>query len=703
MSQRYRPYTPVASAEQATERTARLSMPKVSLLMAFGATLALASCSMVDDSATIEDEIGIKQSELLGDVEFDAACTADERVFLEEIMEYGRIAASTPAFEECVDEVVRNGSFGMGPYRECNGDPYYGSPVSTQVDKVLDVARSTFDVKMWCSGGGGNASTFLGDYGADDERFWWGGWLDAVHNQLDDPLCSANGNVQPCRFAPEPWPYSQASGISWHEVMHNHGYTHGANDQANAKINCGYPTSTNAEFHFQRNTMPYIVGACLDKVVNLSGEHCGNMETCGQNELRVIDGFDETSCSCVHDPRMDGIGALNVEADTFTSYEQVATDEWMGSWNLGDADKILGFGDFDGDGEDEYLIQSAWGLGVIGTYSSGRMYRQTAVQAEHWIGSWHYGTSNTVEGIGDISGDGRDDFVIRSSWGIGVIGLNASGNFTLHYARPFNSYVGSYYLRSGDTVAGVGDFNGDGDAEILMRGSTGTIGALYLYGSSMYSMNTWSPGTWVGSWNHGSLDTIEGVGDLDGDGKVEFVIRSGWGIGVIERASSGALSLIDANSFGTTLPVVSTIRPAWQLNAGDDIVAIADLNGDGSQDIVIKSSSALGVLSITSTGDLRSRTKYANGTSFYGGWRLGPTDQVVSVGNFDGYRGEDLLVRNGWGTGFITFKSNNFTFVSPALRAHGELMDSWLHSAVDVAHGSGDLDGDGIDEFIMQR
>lgn len=678
-----------------------LSLP-ASVLALFG--LATAACSTSNTGSSIDEEIAVQQSELLGDIEYDSGCTSDERVFLEEIMHYGRTASTTVAFEECVDEVMRTGAYSMGPYRQCNGDPYYGYTIDTQIQKVIEVARSKFDVKMWCSGGSGNASTSLGTYGNDAEYFWWGGWFASVHDQLDDPLCSATGGVQPCRYADEPWPYSQASGISWHEVMHRHGYTHGANDQANAKINCGYSGQSDSYFHFQVNTMPYIIGFCLDKVVGLSGANCGNMEVCGQNELEFVDGFNATTCSCVHDPRMDGIGALNTENDVFTVLEQVATDETMGTWNYGYGDKILAFGDFDGDTKDEYLIQSGWGLGVIGMYADGRMYVQRAVQSGDWIGTWHYDSSNnTVEGVGDFNGDGRDDFVIRSPWGIGIVGLTSTGYFTHYSSYAFNNYLGSYYLRSGDKVAGVGDFNGDGDAEMILQGSTGSIGAIYLSGTSLYSMNTWNPGVWVDSWNHGSLDTIEGVGDVDGDGKIEFVIRSGWGIGIVERETTGALNIVDMHGFGTTLSVLWTGRPAWTLGSGDSFAAVADLNGDGSEDIVVRSSSALGVLSVDASGVLRSRTSYSYGTRLSGDWVLGSLDQIVAVGDFDGYRGEDLIFRSGWGTGFITFKSYEYTLISPAIRAHDELMDSWLHAYVDTVHGAGDLDGDGSDEFIMQR
>lgn len=41
------------------------------------------------------------------------------------------------------------------------------------------------------------------------------------------------------------------AGTMWHEVMHTHGYHHGAS------------CSGVIGYHFQRNTAPYIVGKCM--------------------------------------------------------------------------------------------------------------------------------------------------------------------------------------------------------------------------------------------------------------------------------------------------------------------------------------------------------------------------------------------------------------------------------------------------------
>lgn len=93
---------------------------------------------------------------LLGPVQQADDCTPELQRFNEQIMVFGRTAATTRAFEQCVDQEVR------ARYRKCVGDPYYGSPIATQISQVISASRSPGPVQITCTGGSGNASTGLG-------------------------------------------------------------------------------------------------------------------------------------------------------------------------------------------------------------------------------------------------------------------------------------------------------------------------------------------------------------------------------------------------------------------------------------------------------------------------------------------------------------------------------------------------------------
>src|SRR5205085_9086065 len=88
-------------------------------------------------------------------------------------------------------------------------------------------------------------------------------------------------------------------------------------------------------------------------------------------------------------------------------------------------------------------------------------------------GGWRMGSDNEVIGIGDVDGDHRDDFVLWSPWGMGVL----HGGDWFSGGTPFKTLTAFAW---GDLVDGkafvgtaprdrmVGDFDGDGRADIAM-------------------------------------------------------------------------------------------------------------------------------------------------------------------------------------------------------------------------------------------
>src|SRR6266566_608903 len=120
-----------------------------------------------------------------------------------------------------------------------------------------------------------------------------------------------------------------------------------------------------------------------------------------------------------------------------------------------------------------------------------------------------------IQGIGDFDGDGRADILWRNlSTGENYIYL--MNGWTIA-AQGLVNAVGDQAWQ----VKGIGDFDGDGRADILWRNSTTGENDIFLVNGLTVAarglVNIVEPAS---SWE------LKGIGDFDGDGKADILWRS---------------------------------------------------------------------------------------------------------------------------------------------------------------------------------
>jgi subtilisin family serine protease len=200
--------------------------------------------------------------------------------------------------------------------------------------------------------------------------------------------------------------------------------------------------------------------------------------------------------------------------------------------------------------------------------------------------------------VGDFNGDGLADLCEIGSAGYRV-GLNEAGNI----APPV-----SWSSSRGVPAAEVGDFDGDGRDDLARPGRNG-IEVLLSLGDRFDRPRRWTSAAWK-SWTN--------AGDVNGDGRDDLLRYRG------------------DRKFSVSLSTGAAFAPSarWASASPGSARALADVDGDGRADLIIASGS-------------RTHVRLSTGASFSTASSL-PTGSTVRLlaGDVDG-DGDDDLARLG--------------------------------------------------------
>jgi hypothetical protein len=188
------------------------------------------------------------------------------------------------------------------------------------------------------------------------------------------------------------------------------------------------------------------------------------------------------------------------------------TDNVANAYNSVSLDwQVASIGDFNGDGRDDILWRN----------DDGRF--------TDWLGtangSWSPNAANLLDsvstdwkivGTGDFNGDGHDDIMWRNVDGriTNWLGTDA-GAFTDNVTNAYNGVALDWH------VAGIADFNGDGRDDILWRNTDGRITDWLSTTNGGYAPNS------SHFYDRVSTDWhVVEVGDFNGDGNDDILFRN---------------------------------------------------------------------------------------------------------------------------------------------------------------------------------
>ena len=239
----------------------------------------------------------------------------------------------------------------------------------------------------------------------------------------------------------------------------------------------------------------------------------------------------------------------------------------------------------------------------------------------------HSGVS--VSGAGDFNGDGVDDFIIGADYSDPNNNDRAGSSYLIFgsdtgFAHPLNlsaldATTGITFNgvaegdRSGRSVSGAGDVNGDGIDDLIIGASRAenNAGSSYVvFGSTTGLLSPFNLSTLDGLNgftingimtfdNLGSA--VSGAGDVNGDG-IDDLIIGAYGASPNSNISAGSSYVVFGSDTGLPHPFnLSTVdgTNGFILNgvatsdfSGNSVSSAGDINGDGLIDVVIGANEA---------------------------------------------------------------------------------------------------------------
>ncbi|MFC8517812.1 trypsin-like serine protease [Streptomyces sp. NPDC057257] len=183
--------------------------------------------------------------------------------------------------------------------------------------------------------------------------------------------------------------------------------------------------------------------------------------------------------------------------------------------------------------------------------STGNVYWLHYVPAS---GSWSktkifsgWTTRTRIVTPGDLTGDYKPDLVSVDSAGKAWL-YPGNGNGTFAARKQIGTGTG---WNQYNTLRGKGDFNGDGKADLIARNKS--TGAVYLYKGTGSASSPFSARVKVRTWSNTTYNAFDAIGDVNGDGKADFLARTPGGTLYLYKGTGKATSEIFATriSVGT--------------------------------------------------------------------------------------------------------------------------------------------------------
>lgn len=204
----------------------------------------------------------------------------------------------------------------------------------------------------------------------------------------------------------------------------------------------------------------------------------------------------------------------------------------------------------------------------------------------------------SVSSAGDVNGDGYSEVIIGAAkdtieiYRAGAAYLFNGSAAGLSLNPTWTAAGAASGVRFGAAVAGAGDINNDGYADVIIGASEykneqTKVGAAYVYYGSTGGLGDTPGWSFVGEQQDSNLGVAVGTaGDINGDGYADVIIGAKWYSH--DQPNEGRAYVFHGSAAGLS------DTPAWLAEIdqavaafGSAVATAGDVNGDGYADVVV--------------------------------------------------------------------------------------------------------------------
>ena len=284
--------------------------------------------------------------------------------------------------------------------------------------------------------------------------------------------------------------------------------------------------------------------------------------------------------------------------------------------------------DMNGDARSDILWRSTTGTLASWTMNGGSITSSGALISGGIAvapdASW------SIAGISDFNGDGNADALWRNS--DGTLADWLMNGSTIMSGGVLNVAGTAVKPDATWSVVGTGDFDGNSRADILWRKTDGTITEWNMNGSSILGGGAvFSNGSQVkpdSSWS------VAGIGDFNGDNRKDVLWRNTDGTIAVWTMNGSTIASSDV-----LVAAGAPVKP----DASWLVAGIGDFNADGNSDLLWRNST--GALA---EWQMNGSTIASSGSPTLAGIAVTPdaTWHIIEIGDFNGNSNSDILWRN---------------------------------------------------------